>query len=58
MKFEIREFRDGSFGERFEVSEGLDLGDFDDYCEAHTPIGVEPEDEQARPWGGIMAGRQ
>jgi len=56
MRFELREFDGASFGERHEIEYGATLADFDDYVDQFAIAGVE--DEPARPWDGIIAGRQ
>ena len=55
LRFELREFSGLSFGERHEVQYGSGLDEFEDYVEQFTD---EPEDEQARPWDGIVAARK
>ena len=58
MRFEIREFNESSFGESQEVSHGADLAAFEDYCQGYYQQGGdELEDEPARPFVGIIAGR-
>ena len=55
-RFETREFNGSSFMESFDVETGVDLRDFDDYAYRQSGLaGVE--DEQARPYRGIVAGR-
>jgi hypothetical protein len=59
-RVEIREFKNGLFGERVVIGEleSLDLGDFEDLVDVHVPPGVEMENERARPWEGIVAARR
>ncbi len=56
MRFELREFNGTSFGEGFEQEDGPDLAAFEDYCRQFSD-GDELEDEPARPFKGIVAGR-
>lgn len=55
MRFEIREFNGSQFGEAHEFSAGENIADFENYVEQFTD---EPDDEPARPFTGIVAGRQ
>lgn len=59
---EIREFNGTQFGERWDLG-GNDnavdtIEEFDEFVDQYVPIGIETEDEPARPFSGIVAGRQ
>jgi len=65
MKTELREFDGNQFSEAYETSDVDDLSGFEDYCDnlgnSHAlsfDVTVDIEDEQARPYQGIVAGRQ
>ena len=63
MTYSIRmsEFTGSSFAESQILREGieeLDIGELDDAAAEAAPYEVEVEDEPARPYRGIVAGRQ
>ncbi len=59
---EIREFKGSQFGGRWDLG-GDDntvdsIEEFDEFVDQYVPSGVETKDEPARPFSGIVAGRQ
>lgn len=56
MQFSIRKFEGSSFGEAHHYEHGESIADFEDYVEKYAT--GEIEDEPARPFRGVIAGRQ
>ena len=56
LRFELRQWNGTSFGERHEIEYGETIAGFEAYVDQFAT--AEVEDEPARPWDGIVAGRQ